>query len=280
LTTLKRNQQTLSQPVTLSGTGLHTGVETTLTLRPAPAGSGRSIHLAGEDGATVIPLTAATTGDHMHRTVAEADGARVHTIEHLLAALAGCGVDNVEIHLTAPEPPGADGSARPLAEAILEAGLEEQNAPAPVATLREPLTVHDGKGAVITALPSDEGLRLTYTVDYPQSRLARGVAECLVTPESFLAELAPARTFCMEAEVEPMRAAGCGQGASYQNTLVLREDEVVENEMRLPDEPARHKLLDLLGDLRCWAARSACTSWPCAAGTPSTPASPRRSSAG
>ncbi|MFW5856516.1 MAG: UDP-3-O-acyl-N-acetylglucosamine deacetylase [Planctomycetota bacterium] len=246
---MKRKQKTIAEPVTLEGIGLHTGVETSLTLRPADPDTGVVFHLQTDAGVVDVPVGPDATGDYMHRTTANAGETRIHTIEHLLAALAGLGVDNVHADLTAPEPPGAGGAADGFVAALENAGTVEQDATISAFVLKEPLTVSDGKGAVIAALPNKDGLRITYTVHYPQSRLAQGMTEFDITPETFAREIAPARTFCMEHEVEALRSAGCGQGASYENTLVLREDEPVGNTLRFPDEPARHKLLDLYGDI-------------------------------
>jgi UDP-3-O-[3-hydroxymyristoyl] N-acetylglucosamine deacetylase/3-hydroxyacyl-[acyl-carrier-protein] dehydratase len=246
---LKRKQTTLADSAELAGTGLHTGVESRATLRPAEAGDGIVFALADGEGTREVRVGPETTGAYMHRTVAEADGLRIHTIEHVMAALAGTGVDNARIELTAPEPPGGDGSAAIYAELIERAGIRELDAVTEPLVLDEPLTVSDGRGGVIAAVPHDKGLKLSYAVHYAESRLARGLAEYEIDPAAFRNEIAGARTFCMEAHVDAMREAGCGHGADCGNTLVLREESVVDNELRFEDEPARHKVLDLLGDL-------------------------------
>jgi len=246
---LRPNQTTIGAPARIQGAGLHTGAACTLALRPADPDTGVVLHLATDNGTVDIPVTPDTTGAGLHRTVAAVGPAEVHTVEHLLAALYGRGVDNVHVDLSAPEPPGTDGSALPFVQLLDEAGIVEQDAPARPFTLQEPVTVYDDQGGVVTGLPHAEGLKLTYVVHYPQTRLAQGVVSVEVSPQAFAAEVAPARTFCLEEQAQAMRKAGCGRGASTENTLVLRGDEVVDNELRFEDECARHKLLDLLGDL-------------------------------
>ncbi|MBN1258123.1 MAG: UDP-3-O-[3-hydroxymyristoyl] N-acetylglucosamine deacetylase [Planctomycetes bacterium] len=246
---MKRNQRTLAKEVSISGKGLHTGVESTLTLCPAKANNGRIIRLETADGVVTIPINPETTSDYLHRTVAHHNGATVHTIEHILAALAGTWIDNVFIDLTAPEPPGVDGSAKPFVELIEKAGIVELEAELVSFDLKKPLTVTDEQGGVIVAVPYSNGLKLTYTVHYDASTLAQKMAEIEVNPENFTAEIAPSRTFCLEEHVGVMQAAGCGLGANYDNTLVLSGDGVINNELRFHNETARHKLLDLLGDI-------------------------------
>jgi UDP-3-O-[3-hydroxymyristoyl] N-acetylglucosamine deacetylase/3-hydroxyacyl-[acyl-carrier-protein] dehydratase len=218
-------------------------------MRPAAVDEGIVFHLQTELGAVDIPVTSETTGAGLHRTVAATGGEEIQTIEHLLAALAGLWIDNVHLDLTAPEPPGAGGSAQEFCQLIQAAGIVDQEVEVAPFELTETITVVDGRGGMISAMPHKEGLKLGYVVHYQESKLAQGMAEFEITPEVFAQEIAPCRTFCLESQAKAMQAAGCGQGANTDNTVVLREHDVVDNELRFDDECARHKVLDMLGDL-------------------------------
>jgi UDP-3-O-[3-hydroxymyristoyl] N-acetylglucosamine deacetylase/3-hydroxyacyl-[acyl-carrier-protein] dehydratase len=196
--------------------------------------------------------------------------AEVQTTEHLLAALCGAGVQNVEVRLDAPELPGLDGSALPFYEAVKEVGVDGQGLPARQLHLRKPIVVTD-TGASVIALPRESGLSVAYTLDYTALRAAGHGAgatqgghqrsgggltgletqflEIELSEESFAKEIAPARTFVLEEEIQQLRAAGLGKGANTQNTLVLGRDGIIDNTLRFRDEFVRHKVLDLLGDL-------------------------------
>lgn len=245
---MSRKQKTINKPVTLSGVSLHNGIESSVTLRPADEGTGIVFHLTSDAGVIDIPLVtdAVTAGDH--RTQVSGGGHAVETVEHLLAAAYGMDVDNLHVDCTATELPAGDGSAARFVALLDEAGVVEQEAEANVFVLKRPFTVSDGKGGLISAVPS-KTFRVGYTIDYAESALARGFFETEITPELFRDAIAPARTFCMESVAEKMRAAGLGQGADYQNTLVLRESDAIDTELRFADEPARHKVLDFLGDM-------------------------------
>jgi UDP-3-O-acyl-N-acetylglucosamine deacetylase len=159
------------------------------------------------------------------------------------------GVDNAFIEVEGPELPAMDGSALPFARAVAASGLVEQRRARSVGAVRREILMREG-GATLAARPVEgRRLKVTYTLHYEASRLARGTRTFDVTPETFLSEIAPARTFCMAGEVERLRASGLGKGALGENTLVLAEDECIGNELRMPLEPLRHKVLDMLGDM-------------------------------
>lgn len=247
----------------LKGAGLHMGVEATLELRPADPDTGvvfvRSdlVRTQGADARVAARLE--NLGTQARRTILRRGATEVHTTEHLLAALAGAGVHNVEVWLSAPELPGLDGSALPFYEAIRSVGTTPQGIPA-----RE-LRVTDSQwraagGAWIAALPDDEGWRICYTLDYAALAIGVGAAatvqamatqylDILVTEETFARDIAPARTFVFEEEVRQLRQAGLGKGANPQNTLVIGKEGILENRLRFRDEFVRHKVLDLIGDL-------------------------------
>jgi UDP-3-O-acyl N-acetylglucosamine deacetylase len=178
------------------------------------------------------------------------DTAEVHTVEHLLAALLAARLDNVLVEIDGPELPGLDGSALPWAAALAAAGADEQEGTRRVLRLRRAVAVALD-GASLCAIPTGrEVLELSYTLDYSRQGLPPQHVEASLPGTDFLAELAPARTFVLAGEVAGLRAAGLGRGATPENTLVLaRGGQPVEGSLRFPDEPARHKMLDLLGDL-------------------------------
>lgn len=239
------NQQTIKEAFTLSGHGIHTAEPSTVTVHPGEVGSGLRLRLGG----TERPLTPVYADGSKQRTVIRHGDRQVHTIEHLLAVLAGMRVDNAVIEMDGAELPAFDGSAHVYAQKVAEVGLVEQEAEAKTFRLKEPICV-GRDGACITATPSKDGLLcITFMLDFPESRHARGVINMHVSPEGMLHELSPARTFVMKAHADALREQGLGKGATTANTLVLDGDTVVENELRFPDECLRHKVMDLVGDL-------------------------------
>lgn len=239
------NQQTLSSEFTFEGKGLHLGEPCSVTVHPAEPGTGFRLRV-GDTTAAVDPKTADGT---RHRTILSCGDDEVHTVEHLCAALWGMGVDNAEIEVAGGEVPGVDGSARPFADKVLEVGLTEQGAAREVFRPRQPICAGFGSSC-ITAYPTKKpGLRVTYILDYPESSLAQGMAEFDITPETMLEGLSPCRTFVMKCHAQAMLDAGLGQGANTENTIVLDGETVVENQLRFDDECARHKVLDVVGDL-------------------------------
>jgi len=179
----------------------------------------------------------------------------VETIEHLLASLTAFGVDNVVCEIDGPEIPGMDGSSRPFAQAVAEAGTKDQKER--VEPHAVPDAVHvNADGWAIVALPRDEGLRLTYTLEFDAPRTVHQTFTFDLDADGFLAEIAPARTFVTADEIEELKKAGLGQGATPDNTLVIGPDaEADAEELRFPDEYVRHKALDLVGDLALLGAR-------------------------
>ena len=176
--------------------------------------------------------------------------AEVHTVEHLLAALLGLQLDNLEIELTGPELPSLDGSSLPWYEALARAGIVELKSPRKTLELRRAVSV-ELDGATLTAMPSERpGLHLSYTLDYSAQGLPPQYVEAHVPGSDLAAEVAPARTFVFAAEAEALQKSGLGQGAHGGNTVVIdAQGRPTEGRLRFPDEPARHKLLDLMGDL-------------------------------
>jgi UDP-3-O-[3-hydroxymyristoyl] N-acetylglucosamine deacetylase/3-hydroxyacyl-[acyl-carrier-protein] dehydratase len=245
-----RNQRSVQREGTLSGVALHSGARVDLRVRPAPPDTGVVFVRTDLPGSPRIPADAAHLSTRQRRTalVGERD-AEVHTVEHLLASCFGLRIDNLQVDVTAAELPGMDGSARPFVDLLRSLGPVDQRAVRREIVFDEPLAVSAGEDASLAAFPYEGGFKVSYTLDYGHRWLGVQHVTFVVTEERFADEIAPARTFCLESEAEALRKAGLGLGASYENTLVVGDDGVVGNVPKWPDEFARHKVLDLLGDL-------------------------------
>ena len=241
------NRRTIARPVSLEGIGLHLGAACQLAFRPAPAGTGIVFHRTDLPGTPTIPALAEHAVLTDRRTQLGEGAIAVHTVEHVLAAVAGCGIDDLEIHLDANEPPIMDGSAAPFVEALLGAGIMEHAGEVQYITLRNPLRLTDGD-SIYEVHPSPE-LELNVTIDFPHATIGRQQGSYRVTRDSFVKELASARTFGFVHEVESLRSMGLIKGASLDNAVVLDENGVVGTELRWGDEFVRHKALDCVGDL-------------------------------
>jgi UDP-3-O-[3-hydroxymyristoyl] N-acetylglucosamine deacetylase len=240
-------QRTIASPAGMRGTGLHTGRTVEVVLRPAPPGSGivfRRTDLAG----------AAPVAARLDRVTATAGcialgGARgVRTVEHLLSAAWALGVDNLQVDLDGPEVPGMDGSALPFVRALRGAGLAEQDAPRRVLRLDGPVWARDAAaGCWIVALPA-ERLSVAYVVTLQAPAAGDQAATFDAETGNYEESIAPARTWGYERDAAALRARGLALGASLENTLAIGGDGFL-NAPRFPNEPARHKVVDLLGDL-------------------------------
>ncbi|MCB9838365.1 MAG: UDP-3-O-[3-hydroxymyristoyl] N-acetylglucosamine deacetylase [Phycisphaeraceae bacterium] len=247
----EEQQRTLRSPASVTGRGLFTGLPVTATLRPAPADSGVQFRRTDLEGTEPIPATVEYLIDTPRHTSLKLGDAVVETVEHCLSAIAGLGVDNVLVELSNRETPCGDGSALPFVEAIQAAGLEEQDAPRRSLTLTEPVTVRDGD-AMIAALPNTgAGLDLLYDLDYgDHNPIGRQLQVFALEDDSpYIKDIAPARTFALLEEAEAMRERGMFSHLSPKDMLVLGENGPIDNTLRFTDEPARHKLLDMIGDL-------------------------------
>ncbi len=243
-------QHTIAKPVTLKGTGLHTGNKVTITFKPADADAGVSFMRVDLPGKPAVKayVDSLVPAERSPRRTSLADGtARVHTIEHLMAALFGLGIDNVTVETDSEEIPGLDGSSIAFVEALSRAGLQEQEKERRFFVLKEPIFVEED-GSSITVVPSSE-FKVSYTLNYNHPLLKAQFLSLVVTSDSFGTDIAPARTFCLEEEAAQLQSKGLGMGASYENTLVLGKNGVINNTLRFEDEFVRHKILDLLGDL-------------------------------
>ncbi|MEZ6196487.1 MAG: UDP-3-O-acyl-N-acetylglucosamine deacetylase [Planctomycetota bacterium] len=244
-----RNQRTIKAPVALTGVGIHRGKEVKLRLLPGDPDSGIVFRRVDVEGAPEIPA------DHRHavqrdrQTVLKEDRVEIETVEHFLSAAHALRIDNLVVEVDGPELPGVDGSARPFAELLATTEIVEQRKPRRTFKLDKTIVVENGDSYIV-AFPYESGLKVSYTLDYPpDSHLPSQHCSFDVTEKNYLAELAPARTFCLESEARQLQAAGFGKGATTDNTLVIGPDGVIGNELRFDNEFARHKALDLVGDL-------------------------------
>jgi len=241
-----RQAWTLATRVQRRGVGLHSGASTEVRLQP----SSRPGYWVGWLDQPALPLQRLAPSqvcDTRLCTALQLGERRLATVEHLLAALAGCGVSQAEILVDGEEIPLLDGSALPWVEAIAEAGLQlvgERPAP-PTPTV--PITLSQGLSFAL-ALPADQ-LRLGAAIEFPQPAIGRQLISLELTPERFVAEIAPARTFGFRDQVEHLRASGLIRGGALDNALVCDGERWLNPPLRFDDEPVRHKLLDLLGDL-------------------------------
>jgi UDP-3-O-acyl N-acetylglucosamine deacetylase len=249
-------QKTLAQTISFSGRGVHSGEECVVTLLPAPVDHGVRFIRTDLPGAPEIPadVSAIPNGELEFRTVLCRAGDRsvsVQTVEHILAVLHGFGVNNARIEMTGPEVPIRDGSAGELARMAAECGvLQQETAARDSVTIGRPVSfVPSGmSGVEYTAWPS-ETLTLTFFLEHPHPHIGSQAASFELEPDAFTREIAPARTFCTDAEVQFLRSKGFIKGGEADNAIVVGDKGVLNTHLRWANEMARHKLLDLLGDL-------------------------------
>jgi UDP-3-O-[3-hydroxymyristoyl] N-acetylglucosamine deacetylase/3-hydroxyacyl-[acyl-carrier-protein] dehydratase len=246
---MRRNQRTIKSAFEVSGPGLHTGLEAKVRVLPGESDSGVVFVRTDLPDAPVIPAAYRYVSENPRRTTLKNDEAEVHTIEHLCAALMGLGIDNLKVEVNSEEMPGLDGSALVWAEQLQKAGVVEQRSARKTLEVREPIAVAVGD-SFITAVPNDqEGLALSYTLDFPGTPVRSQYLAIDVTPENFREKIAPARTFCLASEIEELKQRGLGRGATRENTIVVGAPQDGAPPPRFDDELVRHKVLDLLGDL-------------------------------
>ena len=245
---MQRPQRTIRTPVETTGVGIHTGVRVRLVLKPAGASAGVVFARVDLADQPEIPARADSLAPSAERRTSLRSGeASVDTVEHLLAACHGLGVDNLRVEIDGPELPSGDGSAGLFADLLLSAGVVEQRAFRKQLLVDRPLFVREGE-VTLVALPAEEGLTIEYVAEFPTAVTPPRPFTYRLVRNDFLESLARARTFCLASEVEELRARGLGRGASEENTIVLPTNGDVST-LRFPDEPVRHKVLDLLGDL-------------------------------
>lgn len=268
-------QRTIKKPISMHGVGLHTGIDCELTFRPSEVDSGVYFIRKDLPGEPRIKADIDNVTDISRGTTLTSGEARVHTVEHVLAALAGLEIDNIDVELSDNEPPVMDGSALPFVEILQEAGIVDQDADKRFIEIQEPLSYTESDRAVDLVVTPSNDLRVTFMVDYNNPALGTQYTTLVDLESEFVSEFAPSRTFCFLSEVEALKAAGLIKGGSLDNAVVISDakdgqnevdrirkalditDEVTVGEtgiindvpLRFPNEPVRHKALDLLGDL-------------------------------
>ena len=270
-----KNQRTIAKETSCVGTGLHTGVESKITFKPAPEDFGIRFKRMDVDGCPEIKADIDHVVDISRGTTIEENGVRIHTVEHALAACVGIGLDNVLIELSEKEPPVMDGSAIDFVEALLKAGVVKQNAPKNYLHIDEAVGYTDAaRGVDIHIMPSDQ-FRVTFMLDYDYKSLGTQFTTMDEVEKNFASEIAPARTFCFLSEIEHLKEEGLIKGGNIDNAVVIVDKKIDEKEaqklselfgiekeislgsngtlggteFRFDNEPVRHKALDLIGDL-------------------------------
>jgi len=268
-------QMTIKKSVSMSGVGLHTGVSTTMTFKPAPENYGIRFRRVDLPNSPEIPADVDHVVDLQRGTTLGIGDARVHTVEHVLAAIAGIQVDNILVELNNIEPPIGDGSAKPFVDMLLEAGTEDQEAPKDYLIIDQVIHYQDpARGVEIVALPTDD-FRVTVMVDYNNPALGSQHTGMFNMEKEFIPEFSSARTFCFLHEVEVLRDQGLIKGGNLDNAVVIVDRELSDGDLKkltqklglehsvilgssgvlnnkqlhFRNEPARHKLLDMIGDL-------------------------------
>ena len=241
------NQQTLNRPASFSGIGLHSGNRVNMTFLPAPANSGVRFRRVDLEGKPEIEARVENVGETARSTTLAKGNVKIHTVEHVLAALAGCGIDNAVVELDASEPPIADGSSREFCKIIQDAGI------APLAEKREPYSPSEPielqAGDAVMSLFPDDVFKISCTSTDKKGRFTQFFST-EITPKAWEKELSHARTFCFYEEIEFLIKNGLIKGGSLENAIVIRDDAVLTTEpLRYPDEFVRHKMLDIVGDM-------------------------------
>ncbi len=241
------SRKTLARPATLEGIGLHLGVRCKLTFQPARSRQGIVFRRTDCPGLPRIRAHVSEVSSSERRTQLGKGNHAVHTVEHVLAAVSGMGIDDITIDMDGPEPPILDGSAAPFLTALSEAGLASVEGEPEFLHLTEPVRIIDG-ASVYEAYPFD-GLELDVTIEFPHPLIGKQSRRFTVTRDSFASELSRARTFGFVHEVDALRAKGLIKGASLDNAVVLDDSDILSGALRWSDEFVRHKAMDCIGDL-------------------------------
>ncbi len=242
-----QNQRTIANEISYEGIGLHTGLNVRITFLPAPVNHGVVFVRTDlpEEPRVVASIEHVT--DVFRGTTIGLDEIKIHTVEHVLCALAGLGLTNILIKINAKEPPAVDGSAQPFVKLLEEAGIVEQEEKTAQYTITEPIHLIDGSKQLI-AMPSDKFM-ISFTIDYDTPIIGTQYAQLVINPETFQKEIMYARTFGFTREVEELRKQGLALGGDLTNAIVIGEDGILNESLRSEDEFVRHKILDLVGDL-------------------------------
>jgi len=245
-------QRTIKDSVRIEGAGLQTGKKATLNLKSSPPNSGINFirtDLANKPLLNVqsLCLDKPSALAALRRTTLGAGPLQIQTTEHFLAALSGLSIDNIIAELDSEELPGLDGSAKEFLDAMKKTGIIEQDAPKKILKIDKPLWC-EGEDSILAVFPNDD-FKISYTLSYKEPALGTKFLSIVIDENTFAKEIAPARTFCLKEEAQALLKTGLGKGANFENTLVMDRDGPVKNVLRFPDEPIRHKILDLVGDL-------------------------------
>ncbi len=242
------SQRTLAKPASLTGASLHNGAHVTLTIHPAPAGHGYKFRRTDLPDEPVVDAHADHVKTVERATTLVQGNAKIQTVEHVLSALAGLGVDNALIEMDANEPPIGDGSAAAFVALIRETGIVEQDASRSPFEIDQPIHLETKSGSILTVFPHN-GFKISCTQANHDGRFTQYLS-LEITPEVYAEQIAPARTFVHYEDVKDLMEKGLIKGGSLENALVIRGDSVLSKEpLRFPDEFVRHKILDIVGDL-------------------------------
>lgn len=243
------SERTIRSEAEFSGIGLHSGERVTLTVKPAPPGSGITFVRTDLNPPVSIPARIDFVTDGDSATTLGREGVEVGTVEHFLAAAYGLEIDNLEVWVPGPEIPAGDGSAKGMVDLLARAGAVSQDRRRLTFEIPSTCEVRDG-GTWILARPGEGGLQLNVRIAYPEYEVSEQVFQTELTPAGFEREIAPARTYGFAERLADMSARGKARGGLLENAVVFRGGKIVNPEgLRFPDEPARHKMLDLIGDL-------------------------------
>lgn len=242
-------QRTVKEPVVIEGVGLQTGSRSRLTLKSSPANSGINFIRTDLPNKPVLNIHSLELNASIfeRRTTLSLGQLQIQTAEHILAALSGLSIDNIVVEVDSIEMPGLDGSAKGFVELIKKAGIVEQDSPKNILKIDKALWC-EKEDSILAVFPDDE-FKVSYTLSYKNPSLGTQFFSIVLNESNFEKEIAPARTFCLEEEALELLKRGLGKGANYDNTLVIGHAGPIGNPARFPDEPVRHKILDLIGDL-------------------------------
>jgi UDP-3-O-[3-hydroxymyristoyl] N-acetylglucosamine deacetylase len=240
-------QKTIKKPVSCSGIGLHSGNHIEMTFKPARVDTGILFKRTDLDDHPPIRVAYQNIVDVSYATTLGKGGATIHTVEHVLSAVNALGIKNLIIEVNGNEPPAIDGSASYFVNMLLDAGIDTQNGSVRVIRINQSLEVR-GNDCIISVEPYDE-LKITYTIDFPNPFIGIQTKRFELSPLAYMQEIAHARTFCPYEEVEYLWKMGLAKGGSLDNAVVFAQDRILNESLRYEDEPVRHKILDLLGDL-------------------------------
>ena len=245
---MRKYQRTIERETSISGVGLFNGQPVEIVFRPAEPYTGARFVRTDLPGEPSVAVSPETLCERYRTTALRQNGVEIAFVEHALAALAGLGIDNIEMRLNGEELPVLDGSAKIYCEHLREAGIREFAEPANHFVVREPFAITDGNASIV-ALPNETGFAVSYTLDYEGQFVGTQSLTMALTEDTFVEQLAPARTYCLEPEIEHFIAMGLGKGATEDNVVVVPVDGKIKTKLRFQDEPVRHKIVDLIGDM-------------------------------